>query len=136
MALSALRAKPEPVRVSELSMRLCGLVMLLVACLLVLACASLPANTASGAPPPPPRPGSSITHTRMCSCTACAEAGCCQGSADERPSQSKSCGKDYDFSKQGCGMAIESCVSRCYERMWRVQLAQDCAEKRPEECCG
>jgi len=72
----------------------------------------------------------------MCSCTACAQSSCCQGSADREPTEAQRCGSEYDFSQEGCGMAIESCASRCFERMWRVRLEQSCEEKRPEECCG
>jgi hypothetical protein len=103
---------------------------------LAVACAELPESTASTRPQPPPRPGSSITHSRMCSCTACARTRCCQGAdsaelaADVGPCES------YDFSKAGCSLEVGSCASRCFERMWRVRLDQSCDDKRPEECCG
>jgi hypothetical protein len=93
----------------------------------------LPENTAAGRPKPGPRPGSSITHTRMCECSACAEAHCCSG-AREPESAGQSC-ESYDFSKTGCGLEVESCQSRCFQRVWRVRLDQDCTEKRPSECC-
>jgi len=103
---------------------------------IVVGCAELPESTAKARPAPPPRPGSSITHSRMCSCTACARASCCGGSDEARSESASSCGQSYDFSKEGCSLEVGSCASRCFERMWRVRLDQACEDKQPEECCG
>jgi hypothetical protein len=103
---------------------------------IVLGCARLPESTATTRPRPPPRPGSSITHSRMCSCTACARASCCAGGGDAQGDAASSSCESYDFSKEGCSLEVGSCASRCFERMWRVRLDQACEDTRPEECCG
>jgi hypothetical protein len=90
-------------------------------------------NSAGTRPKPPPRPGSSITHTQMCSCTACPVARCCENETDEP--EGKTCTDSYDFSG-GCGMAVQSCTGRCYQKVWRARLDQACDEKRPDECCA
>jgi len=100
------------------------------------ACVELPANTATGPRPrPPPEPGSSITHSKRCSCRACGEATCCAGDRETATAAASSC-QSYDFSAAGCGMQIESCASRCFERVWTARLDQDCDDKRPAECCA
>jgi len=101
------------------------------------ACVELPQTTATGRPRPPPEPGSSITHTRLCSCRACGEASCCIDVEQPELLPPKSCGYGYDFSAaEGCGMQVASCASRCFERVWRVKLSDECDAKRPPECCG
>jgi len=109
---------------------------------LVAACAtSGPPSTspiaipASGTFHPPKKMGSSVTHSKMCKCRACSPAKCCQGPNEEDES-AKKCDQDYDFSKPGCGMQIESCNSRCFEQVWRVSQEASCASKQPQGCCG
>ncbi|GMV12755.1 MAG: hypothetical protein DYH12_24550 [Sorangiineae bacterium PRO1] len=120
-------------KVSQTKMRLLFLVILLAGS----ACVELPETTAVGKPRPPPEIGTSITHTRLCSCRACGEASCCSGLTDADDAPQKSCGSSYDFSQgDGCGMQVGSCASRCFERSWRVKLSQECDAKRPPECCG
>lgn len=100
------------------------------------ACVQLPESTASGARPrPPPEPGSSITHSKRCACRACGEASCCGGDKEPDLAAKKACESSYEFS-DSCGMQIASCASRCFERVWRVKLTQECDALRPAECCG
>ena len=101
-------------------------------CLLLVACASGPEGTGPR-PKPPPKPGSSITHTQMCACTACPVARCCSGETDE--AEARTCKDSYDFSG-ACGMAVSSCVGRCYQKVWRVGLSEACDGTRPAECCA
>jgi hypothetical protein len=101
--------------------------------LLCVACAAGPPETTAGPAKPPPRPGSSITHSRMCACTTCPVARCCGGETDEP--EARTCRDSYDFSG-ACGMAVQSCTGRCYQKVWRVRLDQSCEQKRPDECCA
>jgi hypothetical protein len=80
----------------------------------------------------PPKPGSSITHTKMCECQACEPAACCQGTEYEEPSGEKC--DSYDFT-QACGMSVRSCKSRCFLHVWRVKQTESCDE-RPSACCS
>ena len=89
---------------------------------------------ASGTFRAPKKMGSSITHSKMCKCHACSPAECCQGPKEDE--NAKKCEDDYDFSKPGCGMQVQSCASRCFEEVWRVSQEASCASKRPEICCG
>jgi hypothetical protein len=43
------------------------------------------------------------------------------------------CKDSYDFSS--CTMSVGSCVGKCYERVWRVSLSDECEDKQPSECC-
>lgn len=108
------------------------------ACLALLpACVDLPRSTATGRPRPPPEPGSSITHSRLCSCRACGEPQYCSATDPEPDAPARACGDSYDFSaSEGCGMQVETHTSRCFERVWRVKLSQQCDQSRPPECCG
>jgi hypothetical protein len=101
--------------------------------MLALACAATPETSAAPRAKPPPRPGSSITHSQMCACTACPVARCCRGETNEP--ESATCRDSYDFSGS-CGMAVQSCTGRCYQKVWRVRLDQACEQKRPAECCA
>lgn len=86
----------------------------------------------------PPKPGSSISHTRMCECHACSPRDCCQG-ADETELGDPSCGgtDDYDFTRsESCGVTVRSCTTRCAREIWRVKAHEDCDVKRPSTCCG
>lgn len=101
------------------------------------ACVEFPQTTATSRPKPPPEIGSSITHSKACSCKACGEASCCLDLKQPDTTPKEVCGFGYDFSEQeGCGMQVESCASRCFERVWRVKLTQACDVARPPECCG
>src|SRR5262245_8625119 len=60
----------------------------------------------------PPKPGSSITHTKMCECRSCEERSCCEGDLGNRDANEKTC-EDYDFTKEGCGLSVKSCTGRC-----------------------
>ncbi len=82
---------------------------------------------------PPPKPGSSIAASRMCSCRSCDPVGCCQG-PDDDPADKATC-DSYDFTSKGCGMAVQSCASRCFQHVWRVKVEQGCDANRPSECC-
>lgn len=100
-------------------------------------CASRPPDrpfNARGAHQPPPKPGSSITHTRMCTCRSCEPRGCCSG--DPEPERGSECTDSYDFSRAGCGIAVQSCASRCFEHVWRIQLSESCEATLPEQCCA
>lgn len=106
----------------------------IVLSLWLLACTAAGPETAAGPRlAPPPRPGSSITHTQMCACTACPVARCCAGETEEP--EARACGDSYDFSS-ACGLAVQSCTGRCFQKVWRVRLDQSCEDKRPEECCA
>lgn len=84
----------------------------------------------------PPKPGSSISHTRMCECHACSPRDCCDGT-DETQVTDESCHTDYDFTKQdACGIKVRSCTTRCSREIWRVKLNEDCEVRRPASCCG
>jgi hypothetical protein len=102
--------------------------------------AACTASAPPATPPPsktgwhkaPPKIGSSITHTKICECRTCDPSSCCQG---ERESSRKAeCKDSYDFSTEGCGLAVESCTSRCGKHVWRVPLDETC-EERPGDCC-
>ena len=91
-------------------------------------------------PRPPPRPGSSISHTRMCECRACHPRACC-GGADETQAE---CNLDavtadaetmnFDVD-EACGIEVQSCTQRCTIEVWRVGANESCETRRPEECC-
>ena len=103
------------------------------------ACGSgLPEESAGfSRPKPPPQPGSSITHTQMCSCKACPEGGCCFDARRPETKAPEGCGSSYDFSaNEACSLKVETCTSRCYERAWRIPLGQSCADSQPADCCG
>jgi len=100
------------------------------------------ASSEPGPRRPPPKPGSSITHTQMCSCRVCEPRACCAGAEDE---EAGSCedreaevGADgYDFrNSEHCGMAVSSCVGRCHPQVWRIPLVQRCEDTLPAVCCG
>lgn len=84
----------------------------------------------------PPKPGSSITHTRMCECRSCDPAACCEGTEyEEAPAACRDDSyDDYDFT-QACGLSIKSCSSRCFAHVWRVPQNEPC-DPRPSVCCG
>ena len=94
-----------------------------------------PQSPASGRRQAPPKPGTSITHTKMCACTSCDPPSCCQG--DVSDIETEACRESYDFSaSESCGMSVKSCASRCFEHHWRVPLAEDCEATQPDVCCG
>ncbi len=108
-----------------------------VSCMLfsIVACApGLPESATGPKRAPPPKPGSSITHTKMCTCTACPVARCCRGET-AADSETSSCTDSTDFSSEACTLSIGSCVGRCYDCVWRVSLGDDCTDKQPDECC-
>lgn len=80
---------------------------------------------------PPPKMGSSITHTKMCTCKSCPERSCCQG---EQEKKSKTCDQSYDFSGD-CGLEVSSCSARCTQHVWRVRTVDSCDAHLPAECC-
>jgi len=82
---------------------------------------------------PPPKPGESITHTMMCSCTKCEPAHCCRELEQDQPEMQKNCADGYDFSK--CEMAVSSCDSRCFQHRWRTRVEVGCEASRPDLCC-
>ncbi len=83
---------------------------------------------------PPPKPGSSITHSALCTCSVCEPSSCCQG--PESGDTAEVCDQGYDFTKnEQCGVAIQSCVGRCVPRRWRVRRAETCESRAPSECC-
>lgn len=82
---------------------------------------------------PPPKPGSSISHTQMCSCTSCGVAECCRGDANQ--DQEQGCRADEATGEMVCGFAVKSCVGRCTPHVWRMPISADCAAERPKECC-
>lgn len=106
---------------------------MVVLALLTFACASEPPQSSGAKPKPPPRPGSSITHSQMCSCKVCPNERCCRGETNEP--EPETCKDSYDFSG-ACGMAVQSCTGRCAQEVWRVRLDQSCDEKRPASCCA
>ena len=84
---------------------------------------------------PPPKPGSSITHSVMCSCTVCEPTSCCEGPGDA-PDES-TCGDSHDFTQsENCGIAIRSCAGRCGPKRWRVAKTEACEARMPKECCS
>ncbi|HEY6727629.1 MAG TPA: hypothetical protein VI197_26520 [Polyangiaceae bacterium] len=80
----------------------------------------------------PPKPGFSITASQKCECYACDPGHCC-GGGDESSGDS-GCAKGYDFTD--CDMAVESCTSRCFQKVWRVPNDVACDSRRPAECCA
>lgn len=110
-----------------------GMRLFVLVALLAVACSAEPQQSSGPGPKPPPRPGSSITHSQMCSCTVCPIERCCRGETEEP--ESKTCTDSYDFSG-GCGMAVQSCTGRCAPEVWRVRLDQSCDDKRPASCCA
>jgi hypothetical protein len=92
-------------------------------------------------PRPPPKPGSSISHTRMCECLACVPRACCQGADETQPTcsleESVTATQDtLDFgAEEGCGIEVQSCTQRCTLEVWRVDSAEHCSRGRPQTCC-
>src|SRR6186713_2084596 len=80
----------------------------------------------------PPKPGSSITASEKCQCYACDPNSCC-GGGDESTGDA-GCSEGYDFTR--CDMAVESCTTRCFQKVWRVPNGTSCDTRRPEECCA
>jgi hypothetical protein len=115
-----------------------GLVAQLLCIWLVASCSSRPPRQVDPAPfsgnlRPHPKPGESITNSELCACRACGRAACCQGPSDDAEGGCTG----TDFSAPGCGgIAIESCVGRCYEEKWRVKRGESCDSKRPRICCA
>lgn len=116
-----------------------GVVLAGLGLVAALACAgsSGPAEDASGANGPkyyrpPPKPGFSITASQKCECYACDPSHCC-GGGDESTGDA-GCAKGYDFTE--CDMAVESCTSRCFQKVWRVPNDVACDTRRPAECCA
>lgn len=102
----------------------------------VFACAGSPAGPARDASGPKyfqahPKPGFSITASQKCECYACNQSHCC-GGGDESTGDA-GCGKDYTFTD--CNMVIESCTTRCFQKVWRVPKEVACDTRRPAECC-
>ncbi|HEY3234112.1 MAG TPA: hypothetical protein VGJ84_05320 [Polyangiaceae bacterium] len=77
---------------------------------------------------PPPKPGSSITHTKMCTCLQCPERNCCSGEA-------ASGGDGADAGDATLGLSVASCTGRCTRHVWRVKLKESCDAHMPAECC-
>jgi hypothetical protein len=73
--------------------------------------------------PPPPKPGTSITHSKLCSCRVCPQRSCCEG---------KTATSEEEESEYG--IKVSSCAGQCIRRVWRVKLTQSCKES-PVECC-
>lgn len=84
----------------------------------------------------PPKPGSSITHTKLCECQTCEPRACCEGDLGEESAQDATCTDSYDFTKEGCGLSVSSCTSRCTRHVWRVRLTEDCEATTPPLCCS
>jgi hypothetical protein len=80
----------------------------------------------------PPKPGASITASVKCECYACDPASCCGGGSESTGDEE--CSTGYDFSR--CNMALESCTTRCFQKVWRVPQGESCESRRPEECCA
>lgn len=80
----------------------------------------------------PPKPGASINASLKCECYACDPHDCCAG-GDESTGDA-GCAKGYDFTS--CNMSVESCTSRCFQKVWRVPRGESCASRRPQECCA
>ena len=108
--------------------------------LVLVACGSrLPpeANAPLPRASPPPMPGDSIAASQMCSCKACVEGGCCFDAREPGGSSCASNAVGYDFTAaSNCGLEVQTCTSRCYERVWRVPNERDCSEKKPADCCS
>ncbi len=79
----------------------------------------------------PYKPGASLTSSRLCECTACEPAHCCEGSAEG--AELESCASGHDFS--ACETSISSCARRCYAHSFRVPKHLSCDERRPAVCC-
>jgi hypothetical protein len=84
----------------------------------------------------PPKPGSSISHTKMCECQACDPSACCAGDIGEQSNANAVCKDSYDFTKEGCGLSVSSCTSRCARHVWRIRLDEDCQASTPLICCS
>ncbi len=84
----------------------------------------------------PPKPGSSISHTKMCECQACDPSDCCAGDIGEQSSANTVCKDSYDFTKEGCGLSVSSCTARCARHVWRIRLDEDCQATTPLICCS
>jgi hypothetical protein len=80
----------------------------------------------------PPKPGASITASQKCECYACDPDHCCAG-GDESTGESE-CSDGLDFSR--CNMFVESCTTRCFQKVWRVPNGESCDVRRPAECCA
>lgn len=80
----------------------------------------------------PPKPGFSITASQKCECYACDPDHCC-GGGDESTGD-EGCSEGYDFTR--CDMAVQSCTSRCFQKVWRVPKEEACDSRRPAECCA
>jgi hypothetical protein len=80
----------------------------------------------------PAKPGASLNASQKCECYACDPASCC-GGGDESTG-SEGCADGMDFSR--CDMSVQSCTSRCFQKVWRVPRGEDCGFRRPEECCA
>jgi hypothetical protein len=86
-------------------------------------------------PPPPPKPGDSLTSTQLCTCRACEPRSCCVEKTDD--GSGGSCSADgYNFAaNESCGLAVQSCQSRCFEHRWRAELPTGCVATKPARCC-
>jgi hypothetical protein len=80
----------------------------------------------------PAKPGASLNASEKCECYACDPPSCC-GGGDESTG-SEGCAEGTDFSR--CDLSVKSCTSRCFHKVWRVPRGEDCAVRRPEECCA
>ena len=80
----------------------------------------------------PPKPGASLNASQKCECYACDPARCCQG-GDESTGD-EGCADGTDFSR--CDMAVQSCTSRCFQKVWRVPKGERCDARRPQEGCA
>ena len=98
------------------------------------ACVAPPPPALATHPKPPPKPGTSITHSRMCECTVCTVAACCKGDTEDDAPQD--CHADETTGEMRCGLAMTSCVGRCSREVWRVPLSKECDEHRPAGCCA
>jgi hypothetical protein len=97
------------------------------------------AGTRAAKAPPPTytKPGASISHTKLCGCTSCSPASCCQGTDEGAGASDEGCGENYDFSNgKDCGLSVGSCTTRCFREVWRVRDSEACDAKRPPTCCG
>jgi hypothetical protein len=79
----------------------------------------------------PPKPGHSLSGSVKCTCHACDPAHCCDDGDGSLGNDA--CDAGYDFSE--CGISVESCASRCFQKVWRVPKAEACDSRRPTECC-
>src|SRR5688572_21915881 len=105
----------------------------LVGLVAVLACAGSPgsAEDASSSNQPkyfkaPPKPGASITASQKCECYACDPSHCC-GGGDESEGDAE-CAKDYNY--VFCDTKVESCTTRCFQKVWRVPNGAACDTRR------